>query len=48
MRAAFMRRMAKTALTGHTHVNAVRLPHLPEPDHVNVDPDDLNYDEEPI
>ncbi|WP_303748141.1 hypothetical protein [Stenotrophomonas pigmentata] len=40
-----MHRVAKALLLGKSDVAAVRLPELPSPDHVGVDPDDLCYDE---
>ena len=40
-----MHRVAKALLQGRDHVEAYRLPALPEPDHINIDPADLPYDE---
>ena len=40
-----MHRVAKALLLGKSEVAAVRLPELPSPDHVGVDPDDLCYDD---
>ena len=39
-----MHRVAKALLAGQTTIAARRLPELPEPDHVGVQPDDLPYD----
>ncbi len=40
-----MHRVAKAYLAGHTHIKAVQLQVLPEPDYVGVGPDNLPYDE---
>lgn len=40
-----MHRVAKAMLEGRSQIMAVRLPALPQPDHVGVDPADLPYDE---
>ncbi len=40
-----MHRVAKALLLGKNEIAAVRLPELPSPDHVGVDPDDLCYDD---
>ena len=39
-----MHRVAKAALLGHATVTAVQFTHNPEPDYVDVEPDDLPYD----
>lgn len=39
-----MHRVVKALLEGHTSVRAYRLPTLPEPDYINVEPNDLPYD----
>ena len=40
-----MHRVAKAVLAGCTTIDAVQLAFMPEPDHVNVAPDDLPYDD---
>ena len=40
-----MHRVAKAQLQKNTHIHAVRFKHMPEPDFINVDEDDLDYDE---
>lgn len=40
-----MHRVVKAFLEGRTHFLVYRLPVLPEPDYLGVDPDDLPYDE---
>ncbi len=39
-----MHRVGKALLTGQTTISAKRLPSLPPPDYVDVQPDDLPYD----
>lgn len=39
-----MHRVAKALLQNQRRIMAVRLPSLPEPDYIGVDPDDLPYD----
>lgn len=41
-----MHRVVKAFLEGHKYVPAYRLPVLPEPDYIGVDPNDLSYDDE--
>ena len=40
----WMHRVCKALNEGRTHVDAVRFPTTPEPDHVDVDLDELPYD----
>lgn len=40
-----MHRVAKALLEGRSVISARRLPSLPAPDHVDVRPDDLPYDQ---
>jgi hypothetical protein len=40
-----MHRVAKALLLGHSWIAAKRLPALPEPDYIDVEPDELPYDE---
>ena len=40
-----MHRVAKAQLQKDTHIHAVRFKYMPEPDFINVDEDDLDYDE---
>lgn len=40
-----MHRIVKALVAGADSVRAYRLPELPAPDHVGVDPDDLPYDD---
>jgi hypothetical protein len=39
-----MHRVIKSYLAGYKSIKAYRLPVLPQPDYVGVDPDDLPYD----
>lgn len=39
-----MHRVAKALLQNQRRIMAVRLPSMPEPDYIGVDPDDLPYD----
>ncbi|HXC94662.1 MAG TPA: hypothetical protein VNU92_03130 [Edaphobacter sp.] len=40
-----MHRICKALLEDLSEIDAVRLPHDPEPDYIGVHPDDLRYDE---
>lgn len=40
-----MHRVVRALVEGRPSVLAYRLPALPEPDHLGVDPDDLDYEE---
>ena len=40
-----MHRVCKALNHGHETIKAIRLEELPEPDHIDVDLDDLLYDE---
>ena len=40
-----MHRVSKAVLNGDADIAAVRLTAMPEPDYVNVEPDDLPYDD---
>ena len=40
-----MHRVSKAVLNGDADIGAVRLTAMPEPDYVNVEPDDLPYDD---
>lgn len=40
-----MHSVVKAFLEGHRFLLVYRLPFLPEPDYVGIDPDDLPYDE---
>ena len=40
-------RVAKAALQGRSHIEAVQFERDPDPDHVGLGPDDLPYDESP-
>jgi hypothetical protein len=42
-----MHRVLKVLNQGESHIRAVRFTADPEPDFVGVDPDELQYDEEP-
>lgn len=42
-----MHRVCRAILDNHATITAVRFPHLPEPDHRNVRPHDLSYDNPP-
>jgi hypothetical protein len=43
-----MHRIARALLEGRTEIAAVRFPDVPEPDHRDVHPDDLPYDDDPL
>ena len=43
-----MHRVAKALLAGHTHIHAQQLSHTPAPDFINVDVDNLPYEDSPI
>lgn len=40
-----MHRVAKASLLGHGDILAVQLEHTPEPDFINVDEEELDYDD---
>ena len=40
-----MHRVTKALLQGQTRIMAVRLQTMPEPDYIDIDPDDLPYDD---
>lgn len=41
-----MHRVAKAQLQKKAHIHAVRFEYMPEPDFINIDEDDLEYDDE--
>ncbi len=43
-----MHRVVKALVEGRTHIQAIRLPVTPKPDHINVSLDDLPYPDEDI